>query len=88
MIFVLGQDTPQMRLVPHQASVEDFPAEGADPPLHDRIRAKRPHRTLDDLDTDTLEHSVDGGHEFAVLACKQQQAAGQRARHPARTSPR
>jgi hypothetical protein len=66
MIFVLGQDPPQMRLVPHQGPVEDLPAAGTDPPLHDRVRARRPYRTLDDLDAGAVEHLIEGGHVLAV----------------------
>jgi hypothetical protein len=66
VIFVLGQDKPQVRLVPHEGPAEDLPTTRADPPLHDRVRARRPHRALDDPDTGALEHRVEGGYELAV----------------------
>lgn len=55
-----------MRLVPDEGSVEDLAAAGADPPLHDRVRARRPHRALDDPCAGALKHRVEGGDEFGV----------------------
>jgi UTRA domain len=52
MIFILGQDSPQVRQIPYEGPVEDFPPAGADPPFRDRVRARCLHRSLDDPDAD------------------------------------
>ena len=41
MHLVLGQDGAQVRLAENQQAVEEFPAQGADDPLADRVGRRR-----------------------------------------------
>jgi hypothetical protein len=66
MIFILGQDSPQVRQIPNEGPIEDFPSAGADPPLHDRVRARRLDRGLDDPDADAVKHRIESGHELGI----------------------
>jgi hypothetical protein len=44
VVEVDGEDSFQVAPVDDQRLVEQFPAEGADPPLRDRVRPRSPHR--------------------------------------------
>jgi hypothetical protein len=58
-------------LVDEEKTVEEFAADGADEAFGDRVRTRRTHRCLDDLDVDGGEHGVEGG-ELAVAVADQE----------------
>jgi len=72
VIFVLGQDTSQVRQIPDKSPIQDLPSAGADPSFHDRVRARCPHRSLDGPDADALEHRVEGGSELGVAIAEEE----------------
>jgi hypothetical protein len=53
-------------------AIEDLPAAAADPPFHDRVRARRPDRRLDDLDAFAEEHRVEHRRELRVPIADQE----------------
>ena len=60
-----------MAPVDDQRLVEQFPAEGADPPLRDRVRPRSPHRDADDTDRFGGEDRVKRGGELGVPVADQ-----------------
>lgn len=66
VIFILGQDSPQMWQVPDEGPIEDFPPAGTDPPLRDRIRPWCPDWNLDHPDTRALKHRIKRGDELDI----------------------
>jgi hypothetical protein len=64
--FELVQHGSGVSLVDDQDPVEEFAADGADEAFGDRVRPRRAHRCLGDLDIDDCEHGVECGSELAV----------------------
>jgi hypothetical protein len=59
--------------VDDQRPVEQFPAEGADPPFGDRVRLRRPNRRTDDTDRFGGEDRVKRGGDLGVPVADQVQ---------------
>jgi hypothetical protein len=49
-----------------------FPADGAYPPLGDRVRPRRLRRRADDLDVGGGEHRIERGGELAIPISQQE----------------
>src|SRR5207244_10404882 len=62
---VLGQRLAQMVVIDDQQPVEEFPAQGADDPLADRVRSGRLRRAAENPDSFRREHGVEGASELA-----------------------
>ena len=65
MLKVLGQHLPQMMLIDDQQPVEEFPAQGADDSLADRVCSGRLRRAGENPDAVRLEYGVEGAGELA-----------------------
>jgi hypothetical protein len=63
----LAQHGCGVSLVDEEKTVEEFAADGADEAFGDRVRPRRTHRCLEDLDVDGGEDGVEGGGELAVV---------------------
>jgi hypothetical protein len=66
VLFVLAQGVQQVRLVPDQRPTEQFMAAGLNPPLHDRVHARRSHRAEHDRDTGVGEDRVEQRRVLSV----------------------
>jgi hypothetical protein len=60
----LAQHGCGVSLVDEEKTVEEFAADGADEAFGDRVRPRRTHRCLEDLDVDGGEDGVEGGGEL------------------------
>jgi hypothetical protein len=66
MAGVLAQDQAQVPLAGDQHPVQALAAGAADPALRDRVRARRPHRGLDNSDPSRRQYRVEGSGELRV----------------------
>ncbi len=62
---VFGQHPAQVLLIDNQQPVEQFPAQGTDHPLADRVRSGRLRRAGENPDALRLEYGVEGAGELA-----------------------
>src|ERR1035438_8891263 len=87
MLKVLGQHLPQMMLIDDQQPVEEFPAQGADDSLADRVCSGRLRRAGENPDAVRLEYGVEGAGELAGAIPDQKldrsRALPRRSMHPA-----
>lgn len=74
--FVLGEHSRQVAGVEDQYPVEDLATQAADPALHDRVRARRPDRSLDDTDALAGEHLIERRSELRVPIADQEPEGG------------
>jgi hypothetical protein len=65
VLQVLGQRLAQMVVIDDQQPVEEFPAQGADDRLADRVRSGRLRRAAENPDSFRREHGVEGASELA-----------------------
>ena len=72
MLHILAQHDVEMAWSGDQEVVEAFPAQGADEPFRDRIRAGCPDRGADDPHVGAGEDGVEGGGELAVPVADQE----------------
>src|SRR2546427_8874676 len=73
-VVVVGEDAEdalEMAPVRDQQPVEPLGAGGADEAFRDRVRPRRPHRRLDDLDALAGEDGVEVAGELAVAIANQ-----------------
>src|SRR2546430_5561202 len=63
---VLVQDQPQVPFAGDQHPVQAFAAGAGDPPLGDRVRARRTDRRCDDPPPDSREHGIECWGELGV----------------------
>jgi hypothetical protein len=68
---VFGQDPAQMALAEDQHAIAQFGAQGADPPLRVRVRARTARRGLDHLDPRAGKNVVEGGGELPTAITQQ-----------------
>ena len=66
MVDVVDNEPFELVLVPDDGAVEEFAADGADPPFGERIRYWCAHRRLEDLDPVAAEDLVEGIGELAA----------------------
>ena len=66
VIGVLVQDKPPVTFAGDQHPVQALAADTGDPPLGDRVRLGRPHRSLDDPRAGRRENGVEGCSEVGV----------------------
>jgi hypothetical protein len=66
VIDVLPENGPEMPFTRDQHPVQALAARAGDPPFRDSVRARRPHRRLDDPHADRGEHGVECGGELGV----------------------
>ena len=59
-------------LVGDQKAIEEFAADGADEAFRDRIRSRRAHRRLEDLDVEGGEYGVEGSGELGVAVADEE----------------
>src|SRR5665647_3021252 len=66
MTDVDPEDAFEVPSIHDQDPVETFATYGADPPLDERVRARRPHRCADRPDAVGAEHLIEPSCELAV----------------------
>jgi hypothetical protein len=74
-VVVVDEDAQhllEVAAIENQQPVETFGADGADEPLGDRVRLRRPHRRLDDPDAFAAEDLVEGAAVLAVAVANQE----------------
>ena len=66
------QDLAEMFVVPDQGAVQEFPADRADPELHDRVYARGPHAAQHGADAGIGQDSVEGGKKVGAAVANQE----------------
>src|SRR5438034_4026834 len=69
--LVLAKGVQEMRLVPDQRPVEQFPAAGAYPPFHDRVHPRYLNAAADDGDSGVGENLVEQRRVLPVTIADQ-----------------